>query len=270
MTNYHTHTWRCMHATGDVPDYVEAARRAGLAELGFSDHVPQPDGRWPLYRMNYDELDGYIGLVREARRAEEERRARGAGAVAIRLGLECEYAEDLYSYYHDELLGERGLDYLAAGIHVYAFEGRWRDSFAIGDSARLAAYVRQVELAVESGLFAFLAHPDVFCNGYLPWDGSAEAAARDICAACESAGLPMEINANGLRKPLVAAPEGLRRPYPHPRFWEIASEYRVKAIAGSDAHDPADVAAGLSDCRRIAGHFGIELLESLALEPSVA
>lgn len=266
MTNYHTHTWRCMHAEGDVPDYVEAARKAGLTELGFSDHVPHPDGRWPLYRMNYEELDGYAGLVREAGRAEEGR----AGGIRIFLGLECEYAEDLFGYYHDELLGERGFDYLAAGIHVYSHEGRWRDSFAIRDFRALSAYVRQVEKAVSSGLFAFLAHPDVFSNGYLPWDASAEAAARDICAACESAGLPMEVNGNGLRKGLVPAPEGLRRPYPHPRFWEIAAEYRVKAIAGSDAHAPADVADGLSECGRIAEYFGIEVLDSLAFSPVVA
>jgi histidinol-phosphatase (PHP family) len=261
MNNYHTHTYRCRHATGDVRDYVEAARRAGIKELGFSDHVPQPDGRWANgCRMLYDELPGYLEAVRAAQRSEAPRAEKG---LDIFLGLECEYASDLYGYYHDELLGERGLDYLVAGIHVYEIDGVYRDSFYISDSRGLAAYARQVEKAASSGLFAFLAHPDVYCGGYYAWDASAEACARDVLAACEAAGLPIEINGNGLRKPLIPAPEGMRRPYPHPRFWELASEYNITALACSDAHNPEDVGQGLEECKAMALDFGIDFLEAL-------
>ena len=40
--NYHTHTYRCRHAYGSEREYIEAAIRMGIAELGFSDHVPCP------------------------------------------------------------------------------------------------------------------------------------------------------------------------------------------------------------------------------------
>ena len=40
--NYHTHTYRCQHAYGSEREYIEAAIRMGIAELGFSDHVPCP------------------------------------------------------------------------------------------------------------------------------------------------------------------------------------------------------------------------------------
>ena len=39
-TNYHTHTTRCMHATGDDEDYVLSAIKGGYRILGFSDHTP--------------------------------------------------------------------------------------------------------------------------------------------------------------------------------------------------------------------------------------
>ena len=39
-TNYHTHTTRCMHATGSDEDYVLSAIKGGYQELGFSDHTP--------------------------------------------------------------------------------------------------------------------------------------------------------------------------------------------------------------------------------------
>lgn len=33
--NYHTHTYRCQHAYGSEREYIEAAIRMGIAELGF-------------------------------------------------------------------------------------------------------------------------------------------------------------------------------------------------------------------------------------------
>lgn len=262
MNNYHTHTYRCRHATGEVRDYVEEARRAGLGELGFSDHVPHLDGRWSDCRMHIGELPGYIAAVEEARAAES---ARPGGGISIRLGLECEWAPELESFYRDELLGHYGIEYLVGGIHNYVLDGRWRDSFCIDSARGLAAYARQVEGAVASGLFAYLAHPDVFCNGYLPWDAEAEACAHDVLAACASAGLPIEVNGNGLRKPMVRAPEGRRPPYPHRRFWELATEYGLRAIACSDAHRPIDVGRGLLEGRELAAACGLELLEALPL-----
>ena len=38
--NYHTHTYRCGHATGTDREYVENAIKVGLKTLGFSDHAP--------------------------------------------------------------------------------------------------------------------------------------------------------------------------------------------------------------------------------------
>ena len=64
-TNYHTHTTRCMHATGDDEDYVLSAIKGGYRILGFSDHTP-----WK-YRTDYvadmrmlpEELPGYVERV---------------------------------------------------------------------------------------------------------------------------------------------------------------------------------------------------------------
>ena len=67
-TNYHTHTTRCMHATGDDEDYVLSAIKGGYRILGFSDHTP-----WK-YRTDYvadmrmlpEELPGYGGEPQDA------------------------------------------------------------------------------------------------------------------------------------------------------------------------------------------------------------
>ena len=46
-TNYHTHTTRCLHATGSDEEFVLSAIKGGYQELGFSDHTP-----WK-YHTNY-------------------------------------------------------------------------------------------------------------------------------------------------------------------------------------------------------------------------
>ena len=67
VKNYHTHTWRCKHASGDVDDYCRAAVEQGLSVLGLSDHAALPDDRWPGVRMNFDELSSYCHAIDVAR-----------------------------------------------------------------------------------------------------------------------------------------------------------------------------------------------------------
>ena len=69
VANYHTHTFRCDHASGDCIDYAHIADRAGLKILGFSDHTPLPDDRWADMRMTMDQLDEYEIAVKLARDA---------------------------------------------------------------------------------------------------------------------------------------------------------------------------------------------------------
>ena len=67
--NYHTHTFRCNHASGADRDYVENAVRAGFELLGFSDHAPMPfpDGHESPFRMKLAETAGYFESVARLR-----------------------------------------------------------------------------------------------------------------------------------------------------------------------------------------------------------
>ena len=66
LVNYHSHTYRCKHANGEVVDFVKAAFEASLEIFGVSDHAAFPDDRWPDVRMTYEELDNYVDAVRAA------------------------------------------------------------------------------------------------------------------------------------------------------------------------------------------------------------
>ena len=63
LHNFHTHTYRCKHAEGDVEDYCRVAVEQGMSTLGFTDHTALPDDRWVSLRMYYAELPEYSRAI---------------------------------------------------------------------------------------------------------------------------------------------------------------------------------------------------------------
>jgi len=256
QTNWHTHTALCKHAAGNVADYCRAARRHGLRVLGFCDHTPLPDGRWIGVRMDLSQLPEYTADIDAARGAFPDLR--------IHAGLECEYIPEFASFYRDELCGAAGIEYLACGCHWYPWEGRWVGVYeTVMDPAMLRAYTDYIIESMASGLFRFVAHPDLFGTAYLTWDAEAQACARAIIDAAVSFDIPLEINAYGLRKPPIETPEGVRPRYPWPPFWELAGELGATAIINSDAHSPNEIVAAMDACLALARGCGLPLVEDL-------
>jgi len=234
--NLHTHTYRCKHADGDVQDYAHAAMQAGLKILGISDHTPLPDDRWPKVRMGMDELDGYVEAIQNTRQKFPE--------LKILSGMECEWMPEYGSFYRDDLLGRLGLDYLIGAVHYFPFDGEWRNVIdGVKTKKELYSYTDWVIKTMESGLFAFIAHPDLFANSYLEWDVNTESCSKAMFEASKNYDIPLEINVSGYRKRHVQTVDGLRPMYPWKAFWEAAQNKDIKFIINSDAHSPKDIVA---------------------------
>lgn len=252
--NYHTHTYRCQHASGDVIDYAREALAQGATVLGMSDHAALPDNRWQSVRMTFDQLEEYEQAIQTAREAYPQ--------LQILKGMECEYAPEYESYMREELLDKRQYDYLIGAAHFVPVDGEWLVSFdRITSPKAIAAYSEYVIKMMQSGLFAFIAHPDVFGSCNDEWNADLEACSRDILEAAQDLNMPLEINGYGFRKPHRQTPNGSRPIYPWRPFWEVASDYNIKAICNSDAHRPQDVMANLDDCLQLAESLGIETVE---------
>ena len=220
--NYHTHTWRCKHATETEREYIEAAIAAGLTELGFSDHTPYPfpDGRTSFFRMAMDQSDGYFAAIRALR--EEYR-----GKIDIHVGVEAEYYPDVFPALLSHLRAQ-GCEYMVLGQH-YLFNEEPDNIVYSGDATdeewRLRQYADQVVAGLETGSVFYVAHPDL-----LHWTGDAatyERHMRRLCEAAKKADVPLEVNLHGIM---------LSRHYPSPAFWRIAGEVGNRAILGMDAH----------------------------------
>ena len=220
--NFHTHTKRCGHASGTPEQYIKRAIEHGIEYMGFSDHAPYlyPDGYRSGFRVPMEEAAEYIAEISTLR--EKYR-----GKIELRVGFEMEY---LPAHFEDMLKTARelGAEYLILGQH---FAGEERPvpvhaSLPTDDPEALNRYVSCVLAGIESGVFTYVAHPDVL--NFIGDDELYRAQMRRICAAARETGTPLEINFLGLRD---------KRNYPDERFWQIAGEEQAPVTFGFDAHD---------------------------------
>ncbi|MGN0906913.1 MAG: PHP domain-containing protein, partial [Bullifex sp.] len=162
--NLHTHSFYCGHGSGKLSEYRDEALQLSLELLGFSEHCPLPDRRFSKSRM-----DNSMMVVYEA-----DSRAQDSSDIKVLTGYECDWSPCYRSYYEDLLESGRA-DYLITGTHfVQSPDGHFRSVFNPGLGAGdLAEYGKTVIGAMESGLFSFVAHPDLFMGSYRKWDENA-------------------------------------------------------------------------------------------------
>jgi histidinol-phosphatase (PHP family) len=178
--------------------------------------------------------------------------------------MECEYVPEFMDYQR-ALLTERGYDYLVLGQHFSPTDDGWCSSFEwLRTRETLHAYAGACIRGMESGLYAFLAHPDIFgCCG-TAWGPDQESCADEICAAARNLDVPLEINGYGLRKPTIDTPDGRRRMYPWMPFWAVAARHGCRVILSSDAHRPQDALAGHAELSVIRDRFGLAEIDMAA------
>lgn len=220
--NYHTHTERCHHATGSDDDYIKCAIEAGIKHLGFSDHAPYvfPDGYESHYRINLENAREYVTTIKALADKYSDK-------IKIKVGLEMEY----YPEHFENMLGiarNIGAEYLILGQHFVGNEHPdMIGSKRVTDDAKLyRQYVDQVINGIKTGVFSYVAHPDIMI--YRGNEAVYRAQTRRLCLAAKEHSVPLEINLAGLRHNLH---------YPSDRFFEIAAEIGAPVTIGFDAHD---------------------------------
>lgn len=251
IANYHTHTWRCNHADGTERQYVENAVSMGLEILGFSDHAPYifPGTYYSRFRMKLDQLQDYVDTVLALR--EEYR-----GVIEIPLGLELEYYPNLLPQLLP-VLRDHPMDYLIMGQHFIGDEyNEYYSGWPTDDRRILERYVDQVIEGMHTGLFTYVAHPDL-----IHFTGDRKVYAeqtRRLCREAKQCGIPLEVNLLGLFE---------KKHYPNSAFWEQAATENCDVILGRDAHCPAHILDSKTEKRglEIVNRFGLHLLDTATL-----
>jgi len=230
LFDYHMHTPLCGHATGHPRDYAAEAVRKGLGEIGFSEHNPMPE-KFDDWRMDLADFPQYLQMVEEARQAQPQ--------LPIRLGLECDFIPGRESWVR-ELAQKADFDYLIGAVHYITPDwdvdnplklDRWKQQPVEEVWTR---YFKAIAQAAQSGLFDFLAHPDLVKKfGHIP-KGDLLPYYRDALDAMAASGMAMEVSTAGLRKEVGEI-------YPSAQFLKEAFRRKIPVLISSDSHAPGEV-----------------------------
>ena len=256
--NFHTHTYRCNHACGDVDAYYNQALKLGFSSLGFTDHVPFPYKKEAfksifLWRMRHDEISDYLSKIDSLKARSKD--------IKIYSGFECEYFKEFDSYYK-ELLDR--CDYLILGAHFFFDKSsNFRSAYEITNTKEgIISYAENVIQGLSTGYFKLLAHPDVFGILYPKWDTTCEDISRSIIQTCVEMDIPLEINGFGVAKGLIQTEEGPRYRYPWDNFWKLVSNYpQAKVVINSDAHYPWMLNAGFTEAIKLKNKYKLNLID---------
>lgn len=256
IVDYHMHLrterGEIAHETRAVEPYVEAAREAGVDEIGFTEHVYYFRQTCSLWTVPYQtercvhDLESYVEAVVQAR---------GRG-LPVKLGLEVDYVPGR----EDEtraFLAPYPWDYLLGSVHFIDGLGvdgepRLIDSVGVEETWRM--YFETLAAAARSGLFDSLSHPDLVkifgeraeSFDYLP-----------VVDAIAESGLAVEVSTAGLHKPVGEL-------YPHPELLAACRERGIPVTMGSDAHEPRVVGRDFgraSELLRSAGYETVTVFD---------
>src|SRR6266700_3584740 len=218
-------------------EYVEQARRAGIDEIGFSDHVyyfRQGEHLWEIPWMLErcgDDLDDYVVAVQEAKR-------RG---LPVKLGLEVDYFPGI-EVELAELLQPYPWDYVLGSVHfVDGFPVDQEPGLVekLGPHEAWRRYFVWLRNAARSGLFDSLSHPDlVKHHGPRPDTETVQWLHEETADAIEAARVCIEVSSAGLHKPVGEL-------YPDPPLLEACHARGVPITLASDAHAPQNVGRDL-------------------------
>ena len=258
ISNYHTHTARCHHATGKDEEYIKRAIAEGVKILGFSEHAPYiyPDGYVSFYKMTPNEAGEYFSSLNALREKYRDK-------IEIHIGYEAEYYpalwEKTFEYWEKS---SNPPEYLILGQHFvkeeYSETGERIVHSASGTDEQdmLAQYVNTVIEGLNTGAFTYLAHPDVI--DFRKDEDFYRQEVEKIIVAAKRLSVPLEINLLGMKS---------KRHYPTPLFWEVASAHSPDVIIGSDAHNPERVADKneIAAALRFADRYRLNVIDTLPL-----
>lgn len=221
------------HSLAAIERYVEAARAAGVDEVGISEHVYYFTETRDLWHMPYQlgkcvcDIETYVAAIDEAKR-------RG---LPVKLGIEVDYEPTRVEETRSWLTGTPW-DYVLGSIHFvddFGIDSEPRLIDEIGLESAWRRYFDELRAAALSGLFDSLAHPDlVKMWGDRPGPEVEEELFSGFADDVQAADVCIEVSTRGLLRPVAEL-------YPDPRLLRACRERDIPVTLASDAHTASRV-----------------------------
>ena len=232
IVDYHTHNRLCRHAQGDLEEYVQAAIRLGLDEIGCTDHAPLPGNYDARHRMTVEEFySDYAPSVSELTQ-------KYARKIRIRRAIEIDHL-DWATDWDQKFIAENDFDFVLGSVHFIGPLGQEKPLFGpeYGQhelESLYEGYYLAIADSAKSGMFDIISHCDIVKKFGPCSSKRVDELTREAMTQIKKSGICIEINTSGLRKPE-------KETYPGERILAIARELQIPLTIGSDAHTPEDV-----------------------------
>ena len=111
--------------------------------------------------------------------------------LQIHLGFECEYGDKYLEYYH-YLKKEKGIEYLILGQHLFFIDDElmWLSQSGTPEEM-LKKYTNTLIEGMKTGLFTYIAHPDLFIRFFEKITPYVAKHIRMICIFAEKQKIPL-------------------------------------------------------------------------------
>ncbi|MBW1817776.1 MAG: histidinol-phosphatase HisJ family protein, partial [Deltaproteobacteria bacterium] len=199
----------------------------------------------PAHRMAMDQLPLYVEDVVSAQKDQ------GPGVL---LGIETDYYEGCERFLRD-WINTWKFDMIIGSVHyidAWGFDNpSQRQVWASLDvTAAWRTYFGLIGRLAGTGFYDVVGHLDLPKKfGYRPPDRTLEEMAKPALDKIAGAGMGIEINTAGLRKPVGEI-------YPSALLLTLARERDIPVCFGSDAHSPEEVGAGFLEAAELARECG--------------
>lgn len=237
-TDGHVHTRLCLHAVGEMEDYVEAALKAGLGRIIFLEHY---ETGICYFERTWLTDDDFAFYHEEGRRLAARYQGRIDVGVGVEVGANPERFEETIDFLRRYRWHRIGLSYhyVRHGDVFVNVVSRRKINLELMEKIGFAtvadAYFDGLKQAIEVIPANVVCHLDAVlrhCSNFSLADRHV-AALRTILASMEKRKIALEVNTSGY---------ALRnQPFPAPWIVREAMDMGVSLVAGSDAHRPEDV-----------------------------
>lgn len=239
--DYHMHTL-LSDGGHSHEEMIMSAIEKGFDEIGFSDHFCiKYRVKWAVSKDEIAILEKKVTEVKEQYKDQ----------ISILFGLEVDYFPELEDEIRDALKGHN-FDYVIGSIH---FLNDWNYDTDKSRNSEFSSdylydwYFGELQKAVKSKLFDYMAHPDLIKKHRIWPEHSKTALFRETAEIFSSAGIAFEVNTSGLDRPCGEFFPGK----------ELLAEFYkagVQVTLGSDSHQSIQIGRYFDQAKQLLKEIG--------------
>jgi len=250
---YHIHDECCRHSSNTLAQTVAYALKHGYKELYFTEHnyvtVKCP---YQARRATYDEMFDYKHRIDLVNRKYK-------GRLHCYFGYEVEFNKQ-NRWYLEKMARDSMAEFLIFGNHFYGDMFKMKSPLPLTKNfstsvEKLKEFEVNQVAAMKSGLFSWIAHPEIFLYSYRKWDKHSIRLCKLIIQLAQEYKLPLAFNVN------FKAPFESKDPWQYPvkQFWQLVAKTNIPVIIEADSHDiHAIKVEWLNKAKKLALSYGLK------------